>query len=110
MEIPVLYGLAQKTIAGPLHRQVEGLIRSEIPDTRNTNVFDVGCGLGNYASLFSNAKYTGLDLDPGYIDHARKLFARPNVSFLVGDAVFPPQVYRAVYPHIQRRPISSSFR
>lgn len=91
MSIPGLYGFVQKTIAGPLHSRVAELLKSEIPDTQNNSILDVGCGLGNYSSLFTKAKYIGFDLDATYIDHAQKLHAGPNASFLVGDAVSPPK-------------------
>lgn len=89
MAVPTLYNWVQKIIANPLHRQVGELIKSKIPDVYGNSVLDIGCGLGNYSLLFTNAKYTGLDADSNYIDHARKIFAKPNVSFLVENAVAP---------------------
>lgn len=90
MEVPKFYNLVQKVIAGPLHKKVKEMLISEIPDIAGRNVLDVGCGLGNYSELFSNAKYTGFDLDPDYIDYANLNFKKPNASFLVGSAVTPP--------------------
>lgn len=99
MSVPILYNLVQKIIAGPLHARVEELLILEIPDQESNHILDVGCGLGNYSSLFKKAKYTGLDLDPEYIQHARNAFSRSNVSFLIGDAVSPPLFTRS-FTHI----------
>jgi SAM-dependent methyltransferase len=90
MGIPKFYNLAQKVIAGPLHKRVEEMMISEMPDIAGRKVLDVGCGPGNYSGLFSNAQYTGFDLDPNYIAYANLTFKKPNASFLVGNAVTPP--------------------
>jgi SAM-dependent methyltransferase len=45
-------------------------------------VLDVGCGPGTNAPLFSRMDYLGLDLNPWYIDRARRRFQRP---FVVAD-------------------------
>ncbi len=90
MGIPKFYNFVQEVIAGPLHKRVEEMMASEMPDITGRKVLDVGCGLGNYSELFSNAQYTGFDLDPAYIDYANLTFKKPNASFLIGNAVAPP--------------------
>ncbi|MEM7354921.1 MAG: class I SAM-dependent methyltransferase [Acidobacteriota bacterium] len=45
-------------------------------------VLDVGCGPGTNAPLFREADYLGLDLDPGYVDTARRRHGR---DFIVAD-------------------------
>ncbi len=86
MGIPFLYNLVQKIIAGPLHKKIQSIIATEFPDSSDMNILEVGCGLGNYSALFSNAKYTGVDLDPAYINSAQAKFGASNRKFTVGDA------------------------
>jgi len=45
-------------------------------------VLDVGCGPGTNTRLFAHADYLGIDINPGYIAHARK---KHNRQFLVAD-------------------------
>jgi SAM-dependent methyltransferase len=45
-------------------------------------VLDVGCGPGTNTHLFSHADYLGVDINPNYIEYARKKFGRP---FVVAD-------------------------
>ena len=47
-------------------------------------ILDIGCGPGSNAPIFKNCKYTGIDINPAYISHARKKY--PGVDFLTKDA------------------------
>jgi trans-aconitate methyltransferase len=49
---------------------------------RARRVLDVGCGPGTNTRLFAHADYLGVDINPGYIAHARKKY---NRNFLVAD-------------------------
>lgn len=76
-------------------------------------VLDLGCGYGALAySLASRAGaiVTGVDLSEGNIALARKRFARPNLSFIVGDASrdipegpFDVVVASNILEHVERR-------
>lgn len=46
-------------------------------------VLDVGCGPGTNANYFSNAEYVGIDLNPDYIESARR---RYRGQFVAADA------------------------
>ena len=46
-------------------------------------VFDVGCGPGTNTTLFAHAEYLGMDINPLYIERARRRYGR---SFVVADA------------------------
>jgi len=51
-------------------------------------VLDVGCGPGTNCSFFPRASYLGIDINPGYIDYARRRFGG---RFEVADAtVYEP--------------------
>jgi trans-aconitate methyltransferase len=49
---------------------------------RAQSVLDVGCGPGTNTPLFRHAEYMGIDVNPGYISHARNKYNRP---FVVAD-------------------------
>ena len=52
---------------------------------RARRVLDVACGPGIDAQRFAHADYTGLDVDPAYVEHART--RHPRARFLVADAL-----------------------
>lgn len=45
-------------------------------------VLDIGCGPGTNTQLFAHADYLGIDINPGYIEHARRKY---NRRFVVAD-------------------------
>ncbi len=51
--------------------------------SRVRRVLDVGCGPGTNTTLFAHAEYLGIDINPLYIDRARRRYGR---SFVVADA------------------------
>jgi 2-polyprenyl-3-methyl-5-hydroxy-6-metoxy-1,4-benzoquinol methylase len=76
-------------------------------------VLDVGCGYGAVAHSLARraeAVVVGIDLDPGNIAEARRRFAHPRLTFVVGDATqtlpggeFDVVVASNVIEHIERR-------
>jgi SAM-dependent methyltransferase len=55
---------------------------ADVDLSRVRRVIDVGCGPGTNARHFAHADYTGLDINGGYIQHARRRFGR---DFRVAD-------------------------
>jgi SAM-dependent methyltransferase len=53
--------------------------------SRARRVLDVGCGPGTNTVLFAHADYLGIDINPLYIERARRKYGR---SFIVADAAF----------------------
>lgn len=59
------------------------------PITANNNlatirrVLDVGCGPGTNSGFLAHADYLGMDINPEYVDHARRKF---RLRYLVADA------------------------
>lgn len=51
-------------------------------------VLDVGCGPGTNAAHFGGADYLGVDINPGYIDYARRRWGR---RFEVADVTTLPE-------------------
>ena len=55
----------------------------------NSNVLEVGCGIGTVSSLIikstPNGKFTGCDISPNSIKLANELYASNSVNFIVDD-------------------------
>jgi ubiquinone/menaquinone biosynthesis C-methylase UbiE len=64
-------------------KTVRGVIRAELRTDASARTLDLGCGPGTFADVFAGGDYVGVDLDAGYIDHARR--TRPG-TFVVADA------------------------
>ena len=50
---------------------------------RVRRVLDVGCGPGTNTTLFAHAEYLGIDINPRYVEQARRRYGR---AFTVADA------------------------
>jgi len=79
LEQPLFFGLSQL----PFTRQKFARISRHTDFSKVKQVLDVGCGPGTNAPNFSHAGYLGIDINPRYIDLARRRFHR---DFLVADA------------------------
>lgn len=53
----------------------------------NEIILDIGCGTGEFSTLFPPKQYTGLDINKKYITFARDHYAG---TFLIGDAASLP--------------------
>jgi SAM-dependent methyltransferase len=79
---PMAYRLWQSAFAG---RKLDVLAaHNDMSAIRR--VLDVGCGPGTNAPVFEKAEYLGVDLNPSYIEDARKRFGR---DFQVADVRKP---------------------
>jgi SAM-dependent methyltransferase len=71
LEHPAVYGFTQK-----LNPMTVGLYRHLVVEHVRVRpggaVLDIGCGVGAHVSLFPDARYVGIDVNPAYIDAARK--------------------------------------
>ena len=52
--------------------------------TDTTSILDIGCGIGQYASI-TKGNYLGIDLNERYIGYARRRHQRPNQLFQCKD-------------------------
>ena len=78
LEQPIVYSLWQK----PFVSQKFAPVMRETNLESVRKVLDVGCGPGTNTSVFSKNDYLGVDINPSYIETARKKF---NRDFLVAD-------------------------
>jgi SAM-dependent methyltransferase len=79
LERPLSYRLWQAPFAESKFSPV--LRHNDLRGVRR--VLDVGCGPGTNTHHFPDADYLGIDLNPAYVDYARRLHGRP---FEVADA------------------------
>ncbi len=75
LETPHAYNLWQRFFA---RTKIEAL--EPIPPF--LHVLDIGCGPGTNSAHFAKNQYTGIDINPRYIEFARK---RHRGNFIVGD-------------------------
>ena len=78
METPWAYALWQK----PQMQQKFAPVRRHNDLTAVRRILDVGCGPGTNAEFFTHADYTGIDINPAYIERARRKYGR---TFIEGD-------------------------
>jgi SAM-dependent methyltransferase len=68
-----------------LYRRRRQLLRGWGISEGSPSLLDVGCGIGQYASL-TEGEYLGVDLTPRYIEYARRAnTGHPNRGFRVAD-------------------------
>jgi len=51
-------------------------------------ILEIGCGMGELAhelAVLTGARVTGVDLSPGFIDHATSTYRHPRLNFIVAD-------------------------
>ncbi len=78
MGSPTIYALWQ----APFINAKFAPIRKHNDITTARRVLDVGCGPGTNTRLFQHCEYVGLDINPAYIEQARKKYGR---TFIVAD-------------------------
>lgn len=72
LELPLVYRLWQAPFAA---RKLAPLLRhNDLASVRR--VLDVGCGPGTNTALFADAEYLGVDVNPAYIETARRRYGR----------------------------------
>jgi 2-polyprenyl-3-methyl-5-hydroxy-6-metoxy-1,4-benzoquinol methylase len=79
LEQPFIFNLSQL----PFTRQKFARIVAHTDLSKVKRILDVGCGPGTNAPSFAHAEYLGIDINPRYIQLAKKRFRR---DFLVADA------------------------
>jgi SAM-dependent methyltransferase len=58
----------------PTIRRYRELIREHFPQGPNRRILEIGCGVGSSRTLFA-CDYTGIDINPRYIQRARRRFS-----------------------------------
>lgn len=76
---PAVYTLHSAGVDGPKKRAIAAAAGRPV-----RTVLDLGCGTGNSVELFSQSRYTGIDINRAYIVAARRRF--PGREFIAADA------------------------
>lgn len=85
METASGYGLAQ-VFGLPTIRRYRAFVREHVPSKAGRHVLEIGCGIGSARSLLGE-NYTGIDINPDYIEKARRRFSG---NYFVMDAAAMP--------------------
>lgn len=80
---PVVYDLVQTVLEGDYH----GVIADTVAQENEETILEIGCGTGYFGQFFRN--YTGIDIDPAYIEGAKARGLKTH-QFEVGDATKLP--------------------
>ena len=70
----------------PTIRRYRALVRQHVPQDPRRRILEIGCGIGSARPLFTS-DYTGIDINPDYIERARRNL---NGRFYVMDAAQMP--------------------
>lgn len=81
-EHPLVY----RTLQAPFHERKLAPFLATATLHAQTRLLDVGCGPGTNARHFTHVQYTGVDINPDYIENAKRRF--PG-RFIVGDVTDP---------------------
>jgi ubiquinone/menaquinone biosynthesis C-methylase UbiE len=73
LELAGGFALHQKLGEKTLERYRQHIARN-LPATADKHVLDIGCGIGSFRPCFAGA-YTGIDINPAYIEEARERYA-----------------------------------
>jgi 2-polyprenyl-3-methyl-5-hydroxy-6-metoxy-1,4-benzoquinol methylase len=76
-----------------LRRRAQAMVTAmDLPATpearASIRILEIGCGMGELAhelALLTGARVTGVDLSPGFIEHARTTYRHPQLEFIVAD-------------------------
>jgi SAM-dependent methyltransferase len=55
-------------------RAIRATIRAGLDGGAGVRTLDLGCGPGAFSTLFASEKYVGIDINPRYIEYARRHF------------------------------------
>lgn len=82
--MPLLFNIVRSILVGGKKRMYDE-IRKTVNAQKGDKILDVGCGTGEFASLFdSSVDYTGIDMNKNFLGHASSVYK--NKKFIQMDA------------------------
>ena len=87
MARPEISIILRKIVELNFHAQKALIKRYFLPLSMHDRVLDIGCGSGEFSSLFPSEQYVGIDIDKDNLAYARKRFLG---EFLQADATHLP--------------------
>ena len=96
LEHPRVFGYTQmlNPMTVGLYRR---LVREHVRLEPGGSVLDVGCGIGVYRPLFTNARYVGIDINSAYVEAARTTFGDMFHVMDAGALEFAESTFDAVF-------------
>ena len=85
------YRLTQ-ILGGPTIRRYRALVRKHVPQAPDRRVLEIGCGVGTARELFGS-EYTGIDVNPDYIEQARRTFGGRFAVMDAGEMTFTADAF-----------------
>jgi ubiquinone/menaquinone biosynthesis C-methylase UbiE len=90
-------------------------IREHLTSDPDVRVLDVACGPGAFSDIFSEQSYTGIDINPIYIDYAKKhyrgeFFVEDARSLSFPDGHFDEALVFGVLHHLDDRDVTAVAR
>jgi SAM-dependent methyltransferase len=85
LSVPQVYAAFHRLLSGRKFRQIDRALDTLAPELGNrVSVLDLGCGPGTTSRAFTGRgwDYLGIDLDAGYVEHARQTLSG---RYLQGD-------------------------
>jgi SAM-dependent methyltransferase len=80
---PGVYELWSRLVGGEHARAT--VVREHVRPWPQARILDLGCGPGEFLDYLGDVRYTGVDINPEYIAHARARFGE-RAEFFVDDA------------------------
>lgn len=113
LESPAGYRLSQFLLISGGNRKIRQFISDAIPHDPESSILDIGCGSQDYSHLLGG-RYTGIDINPKYIDYCSENFSG---EYRVMDATrldFPDDQFDAAFNvglchHLTRGEIERAF-
>jgi len=87
LEMPIVYHINQQ-MGRPTTNRYRKLMKTNLPSSSGQRILDLGCGLGAYRDCFSQ-DYTGIDINPAYVERARLTLPGRFESMDCTDLKFP---------------------
>jgi len=81
LNVPWFFDLFRRIIDGG---QVANL-RLFLARIDHESVLDIGCGIGSFCRM-TDRKYLGVDIEPKYVEYARKRYGSQGKEFMAADA------------------------
>jgi SAM-dependent methyltransferase len=78
LSIPTVYQLWWNLVGGP--RWAKVLVNEYVQPRVETRILEIGCGPGTIVSYLPRSEYRGFDLNPRYIESAKRRF--PKAQFV----------------------------
>jgi ubiquinone/menaquinone biosynthesis C-methylase UbiE len=94
-ERPEVFALMQRLNPFTVSRIRELAVRN-VPNAPGLAILDIGCGVGYYRGVFNETAYTGVDVNPAYIEFAQRTHRDAEFRIMSAEKLdFPDKQFNA---------------